>query len=187
MIDHGVQAAGRTDLVHLALDPARNGTVAALAALAAQTGGGARVFLNPAAQADKIRDTEGFAIAQATPLRGNAGLNLEGTVSDLSAQSLTLTYDGTDLTLPLSPVRADLMAGQDCVLTTLNQSLSVPANDDDDALNPTADPAYVRGWLAAGRGCGFRQPAGRGAGFESCRGAGACGGSGHTGADREGE
>jgi hypothetical protein len=148
MIDHGVQAAGRTDLVHLALDPARNGTVAALAALAAQTGGGARVFLNPAAQADKIRDTEGFAIAQATPLRGNAGLNLEGTVSDLSAQSLTLTYDGTDLTLPLSPVRADLMAGQDCVLTTLNQSLSVPANDDDDALNPTADPAYVRGWLA---------------------------------------
>jgi hypothetical protein len=139
-------------VVHLTLQPARHGKVAALAALT-DGAGGARVFFNQSAQVDGLADgvidtNAGFIPSKVTPMRGNAGLYVDGAVADTAAVNLTLSYDGAPLTVPLSLPLGDLLAGQDCLLSTLNQALSSPANDGDTALNPLADPAYICDWLA---------------------------------------
>jgi len=107
-----------------------------------------RIFMNPAAHADKVTEVAGAVPTQVTSIRGNAGLYVDGPLPAPVMQNVTVTYDGRVLSLPILSSRAKLMAEQDCLLTTLNQTLSVPAHSDDKALNPTADPAYIRNWLA---------------------------------------
>ncbi len=109
----------------------------------------ARVFLNQRAEAKAVTIADsGFTPDNAVQIRGNAGLFVDGAVPDGKADTLTMMYDGIPSTLPLSQARSELLSGQDCLLSTLNQALSVPANNDDRALNPLADPKYICGWLA---------------------------------------
>jgi Glycosyl transferase family 2 len=148
MIQHSATMAGGVEVVHLALVPACQGKVNALAAFS-DVAGRARVFFNSAARFDKVASVAGgFIPEQETRLRGNGGMYVDGTIPDEMPETLALTYDGATLALPLSAPRAELLSGQDCLLSTLNQALSVPLNAADAALNPLADPAYIRGWLA---------------------------------------
>jgi Glycosyl transferase family 2 len=148
MIQHSATVAGSVEVVHLALTPACQGNVIALAALSDGVGK-SRVFFNHAVRLDRVApDADDFIPERETRLRGNGGVYVDGTLPDEMQETLTLTYDGTALALPLSTPRADLLSGQDCLLSTLNQALSVPVSEGDEALNPLADPAYIRGWLA---------------------------------------
>ncbi|MEP3638458.1 MAG: glycosyltransferase family 2 protein [Paracoccaceae bacterium] len=146
MIEQKVIRAGKTEVVHLGLAPARGGDVVALAALA-HGDQSARVFFNAATQPKKLIATPEFGLAQVASLRGNAGIHADGTV-DAEAEDVSIGYEDKILTLPLSHPRTDLLAGQDCLLSFVNQALSKKANKHDDAQNPTGDPAYVCNWLA---------------------------------------
>jgi len=148
MIERSTNMVRGIEVVHLSLVPACKNEVIALAALS-DGAEGARVFFNSAARPDKVAPCAGgFVPTQIFPMRGKAGLCVEGTVADEMGHTVTLTYDGAPLNVPLSASRGELLAGQDCLLSTLNQALSVPVDADDNALNPLADPAYIRGWLA---------------------------------------
>lgn len=146
MIENSVIKAGEPDIVHLTLAPARYGDATALAALADDSAR-ARVFFNATTDPNKLTATTGFEVSKVVPLRGNAGVFVDGAVTDTSTD-ISLGYDGGTLTLPLSHARAQILAGQDCLLSILNQSLSIPARPDDAARNPTADPAYICDWFA---------------------------------------
>lgn len=148
MIEKFRTPAGETEVVHLTLEPAPRGEVLLLAALAIGENR-ARVFLNQRAEAKAVVAADmGFVPDSAVQIRGNAGLYVDGAVPDGKADTLTMIYDGIPLTLPLSQARSELLSGQDCLLSTLNQALSIQADNDDTALNPLADPKYICGWLA---------------------------------------
>ena len=148
MIELSTTLSGKTEVVHMTLEPARYDNDVALTALGDGIGG-ARIYFNQSAQADKLNiENSRFAAGKVIPLRGNAGLSVYGSVTDAAADALTLDYDGVPLTVPLSSSRSDLFTGQDCLISTLNQALSIPADEGDTAANPLADPAYICSWLA---------------------------------------
>lgn len=138
------------ELLHLRLTATVVDQVVAFASLI--TGNDkARVFFNQATHPHEIKtsrqmDIDTGAAPEVVVLRGGGGLYADLPIRG-SSETLNLTYAGKDMTLPLLRSRPDLLAGQDCLLTTLNQALSVPVDVRDPALNPTADPDYICTWL----------------------------------------
>lgn len=143
-----VASVGGVEFINLTLQPASIGPVVALAALSTQPNE-ARVFFNQAAHREGLfsdKSEHATAAYRISTIRGGAGLYIDLPTSGLSKE-ITLYYEGKPLTIALSEPMPDLMAGHDCLLTTINQALSIPANADDSALNPTADPDYICQWL----------------------------------------
>jgi hypothetical protein len=143
-----VVAVGEVEFVTLTLQPISSRQVVALAALSTQPDE-ARVFFNQAARRDGFFNdkSEHPSVAyRILALRGDTGLYIDLPVSGLPKE-ITLFYEGKPLIIALSKPMPDLMAGHDCLLTTINQALSIPVNADDNAFNPTADPDYMCQWL----------------------------------------
>jgi hypothetical protein len=137
-----VASVGGVEFINLTLQPASTGPVVALAALSTQPNE-ARVFFNQAAHREGLfsdKSEHATAAYRISTIRGGAGLYIDLPTSGLSKE-ITLYYEGKPLTIALSEPMPDLMAGHDCLLTTINQALSIPANADDRALNPTAEPS----------------------------------------------
>lgn len=138
-----VVSVGELEIVNLDLQSVVSERVIALAALIIEPRV-ARVFFNQAARRDEFVSTQSKAEVVALP--GNAGLYVDVPILE-SSEELTLEYAEERLTIPLSNQMPSFLAGHDCLLATINHALSVPANADDNALNPTAEPEYVHSWI----------------------------------------
>lgn len=136
---------GQTRIIHLALAPVTHVEVVAFAALRIESDR-VRVFFNQAARADAIEPGRDSQILRVVPIRGGSGLYVD-IAQSLPADDVVLGYKGVSLCLKVTDCTPDHLDGEDCLLTTLNQALSVATPADDRAANPMANPRFIRDWL----------------------------------------
>ena len=140
-----------TELIHLGLSPTIVANVTAFAALV-MPDNRARIYFGQGAIPDQFKVNTHIAHDEAfnpevVVLRGGGGFYADVPIGD-GGKNLDLVYDGDGKSQQLSNPHLDLLAGKDCVLTTINHALSVPSSKDDPALNPCADLDYFCTWLS---------------------------------------
>jgi len=146
-----VAYGGGVEFVNFTLQSVKSKRIIALAGLSTKRHE-ARLFFNQATHPDgflRIQSETGLDhdAHKIVALRGTAGLYVDVPILEPAVRKLIVTYGEDRLAIPLSNPMPDLLAGLDCLLSTINHSLSVPSHTDDMASNPMADPDYVRNWL----------------------------------------
>ena len=140
MLEKASGSRPRTTVIHHTLTPARHGEVAVFAALSVGQKR-ARLFFN-GATAHKDITSPDLTDLTVTVLRGQAGVHVDGYFTGAPSQ-VSLRVAEQSLSLPLLPTQIACLAGQDCLLTTLNQAHARPREH----ASPLLDPDYIRRWL----------------------------------------
>jgi len=91
--------------------------------------------------------TAASAIKRVVPLRGNAGLFADVRTTARATQ-VELPYKNVTLTITIEDPQVDGLEGQNCLLTVVNQALSLPADEAIATDNPLSEVDYLHSWLA---------------------------------------